>query len=91
MEPTSRRSTEEETGKSHLIVEQAYAILDAHTHFRGRAGRFELVCRDDVLVVRGAVPSYYLKQVLQSVLKEVDGVRRIDNQVTVVSSGPGVT
>ena len=27
--------------------------------------------------------SFYLKQVLQSVLKNLDGVRRIDNQVTV--------
>jgi hypothetical protein len=69
------------------IADRAYATLEAHAHFRGRAGCFELICQEDVLVVRGAVPSFYLKQVLQTVLRDVDGVRRIDNQVTVISAG----
>jgi hypothetical protein len=38
-----------------------------------------------VLVVRGTVRTFYLKQMVQTVLKEVTGVRRIDNQVTVMS------
>jgi hypothetical protein len=41
------------------------------------------VCHDDVLAVRGHVPSDYLKQVLEHVLSEVDGVYEIDDQVTV--------
>ena len=90
MEPRIRRTAGGEKEATDLIVERAYAVLDAHSHFRGRAFRFEFVCQDDVLIVRGAVPTFYLKQVLQSVLKDVDGVRVIDNQVTVVSTELGI-
>ncbi|MFT5523288.1 MAG: hypothetical protein ACI9HK_001234 [Pirellulaceae bacterium] len=41
---------------------------------------------DGVLVLEGRVPSFYLKQILQTLLKDIDGVVRIDNQVDVVSS-----
>ena len=65
-------------------VPQARTILANHPHFRGRAATFELRECDRVLLVRGQVPSYYLKQVLQSVLRDVSGIRRIDNRVDVV-------
>jgi hypothetical protein len=35
--------------------------------------------------VRGRVPSFYLKQVLQTILMRVEGVGVVDNQVDVVS------
>jgi hypothetical protein len=41
---------------------------------------------DGILLLRGRVPSFYLKQILQTWLAKVDGVRRIDNQVDVASS-----
>ena len=67
-------------------VEQcAHALVNAHPHFHGRAAQFEFVCREEVLVVRGLVPTFYLKQVLQTMLKDLDGVSLIDNQVTVIS------
>ncbi|MEX2306226.1 MAG: hypothetical protein WD738_01460 [Pirellulales bacterium] len=87
MEPTIHRLKPAEKRNSDLIVGRAYEILDAHTHFRGRAARFEFVCREDVLVVRGAVATFYLKQLLQRVLKDVDGIRVVDNQVTVATMG----
>lgn len=71
--------------ESQRIVRQAYAILGDHPHFHGRAHEFEIDCRKDVLVVRGAVPTFYLKQLLQSALKDLDGVHRVENQVTVLS------
>jgi hypothetical protein len=38
-----------------------------------------------VLVLRGCVPSYYLKQVAQEVVaRQVQGVGRLDNQIQVV-------
>ena len=67
------------------IERRAYDMLDAHPHFHGRADGFEFACGKDTLVVRGMVRTFYLKQVLQTVLKDVTGVRRIDNQVTVMS------
>jgi hypothetical protein len=67
------------------VVEAALAALQGHLHFRGRANLFVMTAYEDVLVVRGAAPSYFLKQMLQSVLAQVEGVRRVDNQVAVVN------
>jgi osmotically-inducible protein OsmY len=39
--------------------------------------------RDGVLTLQGRLPSFYLKQVLQTLLRNVEGVNRIDNQVKV--------
>jgi len=36
--------------------------------------------------LRGRVPSFYLKQILQTWLRRLDGVEQIDNQVDVVSA-----
>ncbi len=47
---------------------------------------FDFECNNGVLVVRGCVPTFYLKQVLQTLLKGLEGVRRIDNQVQVDAS-----
>lgn len=37
-------------------------------------------------MIRGRVPTFYLKQLLQDALKQVEGVRRIDNRIEVVTS-----
>jgi hypothetical protein len=80
------RYRHDESKESEQIVKRAYSLLDAHAHFRGRATRFEFVYQEDILIVRGAVPTFYLKQVLQSALKEIEGVRMIENQVHVTSA-----
>jgi hypothetical protein len=67
------------------IERRAYSKVDAHPHFHGRAAWFEYVCRKDVLIVRGMVRTLYLKQILQNVLNDLNGVRFVDNQVTVMS------
>jgi hypothetical protein len=72
-----------ETSNAREIERRAFARVDAHDHFLGQARRFEFIDRDNVLVVRGHVPSMYLKEVLERVLTEVDGVDLIDDQVTV--------
>jgi hypothetical protein len=38
------------------------------------------------LTLRGRLPSFYLKQLLQTHLRNLDGVTQINNQVDVVSS-----
>lgn len=38
------------------------------------------------LQLEGKVPSFYLKQLAQSIVQNVEGVERIDNRLTVVSS-----
>ena len=46
-------------------------------------------CRGGVLVLRGCLPSYYLKQMAQEVVAhQVPGVGRLDNQIQVVRPAP---
>jgi hypothetical protein len=73
-------------GVRHRIEYVAHMALDRSLHFRGRASRFKFDSSEDTLVVRGSVPSYYLKQVLQETLKTLDGVGRVENCVEVVSA-----
>jgi hypothetical protein len=79
---------------------QAEHVLDDETHVaelakqrlsEDRLYRFyfrEITCscEDGVLTLEGRVPSFYLKQVLQTMLFGVGGVDRIDNRVDVVNS-----
>jgi osmotically-inducible protein OsmY len=40
--------------------------------------------RDGALVLRGCLPTYYLKQVAQAVVARVEGVRQVVNEIEVV-------
>jgi hypothetical protein len=45
------------------------------------------VCEENgAIVLSGRLPSFYLKQLVQTVAGSVDGVRRLDNRVEVVRS-----
>jgi hypothetical protein len=66
------------------VTQEVRSLLANHPHFRGRANTFEFYECDQVLHVRGQVPSFYLKQVLQTALRDVNGIRRVDNRVDVV-------
>ena len=70
---------------SPTVEQRAHELLARHSHFQARASTFEFQYHESVLVVRGSVPSFYLKQVLQTVLKELKGIGALDNQVVVVS------
>ena len=39
-----------------------------------------------VLVLRGCLPTYYLKQIAQEVVAHLEGVKRIENQIQVVTA-----
>jgi hypothetical protein len=41
-------------------------------------------CRDGVLVLRGCLPSYYLKQVAQELVARLEGVEGLENEIQVV-------
>jgi hypothetical protein len=43
-------------------------------------------CPDGVLVLRGCVPTYHLKQVAQEAVAHLEGVRAVDNQIVVVQA-----
>ena len=65
------------------IEQRAREIVSQHPHFRGREAHFDGEYCEDVLIIRGRVPTYYLKQLLQTVLKDVGGVAYLDNRVEV--------
>jgi hypothetical protein len=67
--------------RGQVLEQQTRQILEQHSHFRGRTSLFQYECDVDVLTVRGIVPTFYLKQLLQSALKSL--AVRIDNQVVV--------
>ncbi|MEM9352138.1 MAG: hypothetical protein AAGA92_03920 [Planctomycetota bacterium] len=66
-----------------------------HDYFRSRMSELSIRCRGGKLEVLGRLPSFYLKQVLQTCLRELPGIEGIENRVLVVSasglSSPPVT
>jgi osmotically-inducible protein OsmY len=43
--------------------------------------------REGVLTLRGCLPSYYLKQMAQTAVAHLDGVRQVVNEIEVVAAG----
>jgi hypothetical protein len=68
------------------ILGRVHGRLSQSCHFSRHWREISCSFRDGVLTLRGCVPSFYLKQVLQSMLMDIDGIERIDNRVDVVSS-----
>ena len=68
------------------LIRRAQALIERHPHFRGRADQFQFECVEHALVVRGKVPTYYLKQLVQSALMEMDHCR-VDNRIEVLPTG----
>jgi hypothetical protein len=56
-----------------------------HRSSYGALGRVycEFQIETGVLRLRGSVPSYYLKQLAQELVLDLEGVRRVDNQICV--------
>ena len=73
-------------GQDREIVRGVAYRLSHHDLFRCRLDCLEIDCCEAKLVINGKLPSFYLKQVLQTILRDVSGVRRIDNRVNVISS-----
>lgn len=82
----SSKKKSAQSAEPPAAVQSARDLLARHHHFQGRVDQFEFVLRGEVLTVRGNVATFYLKQLLQSLLKNINGVGRIDNQVEVVPS-----
>ncbi len=62
----------------------------AETQLRrnGHVATQDISCsyHEGVLLLRGRVPTYYLKQVAQTVVMRVDGVEQVDNRIEVGTS-----
>jgi hypothetical protein len=73
-------------GRDCEIARRATLHLAQHAIFCCRVECLEIDCRGGKLYVDGKLPSFYLKQVLQTILRDVPGVRQIYNRVSVASS-----
>lgn len=67
------------------VIENVRRCLDESPYRFQR--RISVACDDGVLVLRGNVPTFFLKQTAQSLAGKVDGVRQVINLVDVASQG----
>jgi hypothetical protein len=67
------------------IESRARAILQSHSHFKGKTELVQCRCRDNCLQLLGVVPSFYLKQLAQVALKELSHQFHIENRIVVAS------
>lgn len=63
------------------LCDQAQKRLDSSPYWHVRAVTCDV--RDGVLTLRGSVPNFYQKQIIQQAVISLEGIRRIDNQVRV--------
>ncbi|TWU29745.1 hypothetical protein [Bythopirellula polymerisocia] len=68
------------------VVESASCRLKRHFMFQGHMDTLNLSYQTGTLLVTGELPSFYLKQVLQTALRDLPGVDRVDNRVAVVTA-----
>ena len=69
--------------KPSRVAQQARRTLEASNLFCGHSKYLRIDESGGKLVLNGRLPTYYLKQMLQTLLRDVEGVERIDNQVAV--------
>jgi len=84
-----RKQLEEHTKRSVLSPSKK-EILEADARSKLRRSCYQQVqcvlCEfhEGVLTLRGRVPSYYLKQIAQTLVLKIDGVDEVNNRLEVV-------
>jgi hypothetical protein len=59
--------------------------LERHPHFRGRVDALSIDQRGKTLHLAGQLPTFYLKQLVQEVVRRLPGVQNIRNEIVVIS------
>ncbi len=67
------------------IERNAIQLLEHHPHFRGRQVWLQCTCREGNLFLSGKLPTFHLKQIAQEVVRRVEGVRTVVNEIVVAS------
>lgn len=57
----------------------------ASSHIRRWSDQLQVCCQDGTVILTGQLPSFYLKQILQTIVRKLPGVQEIDNLVQVTS------
>jgi osmotically-inducible protein OsmY len=71
------------TGSHAKLEELAERCLHRNTY--PALKNISCECLNGVLILRGCVETYYLKQVAQAVVARLEGVTRINNQIQVMT------
>ena len=66
---------------THPIAAEAERILCESGY--GDLRRLRCDCHDGVISIRGRLPSFFLKQMAQTLVSRLSGVRRVNNQIKV--------
>jgi osmotically-inducible protein OsmY len=72
---TTRERIIEESAEGHLRRSSYFALRD-----------IGCTCHEGVVTLRGCLPTYYLKQLAQHVVSEIEDVCGIINQIEVLAS-----
>jgi hypothetical protein len=72
-----------ESKTPNSLSHRARLAIAGHPYFRGASYPIDIESFDNVLVITGRLPSFYLKQLLQSELSHLEGVQRVENRVEV--------
>ena len=60
--------------------------LEHHPHFRGRVGDVYIEHQGRTLYLKGRLPTFYLKQLVQEAVRHVPGVQQVRNLIDVVNA-----
>lgn len=80
VKPFAKKST------SNSRVDESVERRIADCSYRCVFSKVTWHCEAGRLTLRGCVPSFYLKQVLQEAIRGIDGIDQICNEVDVVNS-----
>ncbi len=75
-----------ESAEGRTIADSARTCISGNCSYAFCFREVTFHCSNGVLTIRGRLTSFYLKQVLQTLLRDLDGVNQINNQVDVVGS-----
>ena len=85
-----RQETERIGYRSQIEVEpenEIEALVESQMRRDGQlsASSLSFEFHGDVVILHGCVPTYYLKQVAQTVVMRIDGVKRVENRIMIGS------
>lgn len=69
--------------EAHDLHYRVHFVLSCNPYLAGRVIHCKIIEQDVILI--GCVKTYYQKQMAQESLRKIDGIRRIRNELDVVS------
>lgn len=68
----------------HNLQALVYNTLSRSPYFAGR--NLDIDFQENDVILRGVVSTYYQKQLAQELVRKIEGIHQIDNQIEVISA-----